>query len=129
MHREALKLLDDKIELSLTYQMIGDAYLRQNNYDEALNNYKKAEEEGYDDILRRAECLLKSGIIFEKKLQYKEALNNYEQSLKLYALEKQPDQVLVHAYIGKLQLKLGNKEAGKPHLEQAVQMYDSLYLD
>ncbi|HXE05000.1 MAG TPA: tetratricopeptide repeat protein [Bryobacteraceae bacterium] len=77
-------------QLDSTPEEIGDAYLAQRRYQEAIEYYNRAP--------RSAAVWNKTGIAFELMLNFKDAENCYKQSLRLQARDAQVSNNLATVY-------------------------------
>jgi tetratricopeptide (TPR) repeat protein len=82
---EALKGYNAKDEItpSLALAAIGDAYMEQNNTDDAISYYEKASKEKTNNFTTPI-CLMKLGGAYEAKGDYKEAVNTYRKLKEKY---------------------------------------------
>lgn len=90
---EALKgySAHDQITPSLALGAIGDAYMEQNNVDDAISNYEKASKEKPNNFTTPIMMMKLAGAL-ESKGNYKEAKEVYEKLKKDYSTSQEAQQ-------------------------------------
>ena len=82
----------DQVTSALTLGAIGDAYMEQNNLDDAISYYEKASKENENNFTTPI-FLMKLGGALEMKGSYGEAAKVYKRIKKDYALSSEGQQV------------------------------------
>lgn len=95
-----------------------------------MESYSEAIRIGKGNITVEAEALTKSGNVYLKKLEYKEALDNYNKAIKLFdGNENYREEADAYACLGRLLIILGDQRESENKLTQTMKIYQKLYLD
>ncbi len=82
------------------YGLIGDAYVQQENYEKAVNFYKKAVAEEFSNDFSTPIYLKKLGLVYEKLGQNENALKSYERIY--YKYPKSNEARTIEKYIARV---------------------------
>jgi TolA-binding protein len=82
----------DQVTPSLALGAIGDAYMEQNNTDDAISYYKKATKEKPNNFTTPI-LLMKLATALESKGNYKDSKDAYEEIKKDYPASQEAQQV------------------------------------